>query len=117
MSGTGTGAARYIGSRTPRKEDPRLLTGRGQFVDVSMVDCLFSLLFDDPIDWYERLGVPVRQGNRPAEMRWPFNMRWGLAIWNWLFLDDAQAPRTPDIGGRAATGDVGRALAQAVQVV
>ena len=39
-------------------------TGRGQFVDVSMVDCLFALLFDDPIDWYERLGVPVRQGNR-----------------------------------------------------
>ena len=39
-------------------------TGRGQFVDVSMTDCLFSLLFDDPIDWYERLGVPVRQGNR-----------------------------------------------------
>jgi len=42
----------------------RTNTGRGQFVDVSMVDCLFSLLFDDPIDWYERLGVPVRQGNR-----------------------------------------------------
>lgn len=42
----------------------RANTGRGQFVDVSMVDCLFSLLFDDPIDWYERLGVPVRQGNR-----------------------------------------------------
>jgi crotonobetainyl-CoA:carnitine CoA-transferase CaiB-like acyl-CoA transferase len=39
-------------------------TGAGQFVDVSMVDCLFSLLHDDPIDWYERLGVPVRQGNR-----------------------------------------------------
>ena len=39
-------------------------TGAGQFVDVSMVDCLFSLLYDDPIDWYERLGVPVRQGNR-----------------------------------------------------
>ena len=42
----------------------RANSGRGQFVDVSMVDCLFSLLFDDPIDWYERLGVPVRQGNR-----------------------------------------------------
>jgi len=39
-------------------------TGRGQFVDVSMVDSLFALMFDDPIDWYERLGVPVRQGNR-----------------------------------------------------
>lgn len=42
----------------------RANTGRGQFVDVSMVDCLFSMLFDDPIDWYERLGLPVRQGNR-----------------------------------------------------
>jgi CoA:oxalate CoA-transferase len=42
----------------------RAKTGRGQFVDVSMTDCLFSLLFDDPIDWYERLGVPARQGNR-----------------------------------------------------
>ncbi len=39
-------------------------TGAGQYVDVSMVDCLFSLLYDDPIDWYERMGVPVRQGNR-----------------------------------------------------
>ncbi len=29
-----------------------------------MVDCLFSLLFDDPFDWYERLGLLVRQGNR-----------------------------------------------------
>ncbi|MDE2302761.1 MAG: xanthine dehydrogenase family protein molybdopterin-binding subunit, partial [Sphingomonadales bacterium] len=29
----GTGAARYIGQRVLRKEDPRLLTGRGQFVD------------------------------------------------------------------------------------
>lgn len=27
------GATRWIGKRVPRKEDPRLLTGRGQFVD------------------------------------------------------------------------------------
>lgn len=33
MIASGTGAARYIGQRVPRKEDPRLLTGRGQFVD------------------------------------------------------------------------------------
>lgn len=39
-------------------------TGAGQFVDVSMTDCLFALIFDDPIDWYARLGVPARQGNR-----------------------------------------------------
>jgi crotonobetainyl-CoA:carnitine CoA-transferase CaiB-like acyl-CoA transferase len=42
----------------------RARTGRGQFVDVAMADCLFALLFDDPIEWYERLGVPLRQGNR-----------------------------------------------------
>jgi formyl-CoA transferase len=42
----------------------RTRTGKGQFVDVAMADCLFALLFDDPIDWYERLGVSVRQGNR-----------------------------------------------------
>ena len=47
----------------------RANSGRGQFVDVSMVDCLFSLLFDDPIDWYERLGVPVRQGNTYCAFR------------------------------------------------
>lgn len=33
MSAPGIGAARYIGQRVLRKEDPRLLTGRGQFVD------------------------------------------------------------------------------------
>src|SRR5437867_4293413 len=29
----GVGAARFIGQRLPRKEDPRLLTGKGTFVD------------------------------------------------------------------------------------
>ena len=33
MNAPGIGATRYIGQRVPRKEDPRLLTGRGQFVD------------------------------------------------------------------------------------
>ncbi len=32
--------------------------------------------------------APVQLTNKPSEMHWPFNMRWGLAIWNWLFLDD-----------------------------
>ncbi len=32
--------------------------------------------------------APLKQVNKPSEMHWPFNMRWGLAIWNWLFLDD-----------------------------
>ncbi|MBS1160076.1 MAG: cytochrome c [Proteobacteria bacterium] len=31
--------------------------------------------------------APVQQANRPPAMRWPFNQRWGLALWNWAFLD------------------------------
>jgi carbon-monoxide dehydrogenase large subunit len=33
VTDTGIGSGRYIGQRVRRKEDPRLLTGRGQFVD------------------------------------------------------------------------------------
>ncbi|WP_114973600.1 c-type cytochrome [Rhodoferax ferrireducens] len=38
--------------------------------------------------------APVSQANKPAEMRWPFSMRWGLSFWNWAFLKDA--PFKPD---------------------
>lgn len=41
-----TGAARWVGQRVPRKEDPRLLSGRGQFVDdialPGMLHCAFA---------------------------------------------------------------------------
>ncbi len=47
-------------------------TGLGQFVDVSMVDTLFSLLFDDPIDCFEELGLNFQQGNRLVRFS-PFN--------------------------------------------
>ena len=50
----------------------RQRTGRGQFIDVSMVDCLFALLFDEPLDCYERLELPLRQGNRIMRFS-PFN--------------------------------------------
>src|SRR5215831_18294629 len=33
MAGSELGAARYVGSRVARTEDPRLLTGHGTFVD------------------------------------------------------------------------------------
>ncbi len=36
----------------------------GQFVDISMVDGLFSLIFDEPLDCYESLGLSFQQGNR-----------------------------------------------------
>jgi CoA:oxalate CoA-transferase len=50
----------------------RARTGVGQFVDVSMSDCLISLIFDEPFDSYDKLGLPHRQGNRIARFS-PFN--------------------------------------------
>jgi formyl-CoA transferase len=37
--------------------------GRGQRVDVAMLDALVSLLWDEPLDEYARQGVPERVGN------------------------------------------------------
>ena len=47
-------------------------TGQGQWVDVSMVDCLLSLVLDEPLDCYEELGLPERLGNRIMRLS-PFN--------------------------------------------
>ncbi|TDF82761.1 c-type cytochrome [Pseudomonas sp. H9] len=38
--------------------------------------------------------TPISQSNQAADMSWPFNMRWGLALWNWVFLD--KQPFEPD---------------------
>lgn len=48
-------------------------TGIGQFVDISMIDGLFSLLFDEPLDCYGRLGLEYKQGNRVMRFS-PFNI-------------------------------------------
>lgn len=48
------------------------LSGQGQFVDVSMTDCLLSLVLDEPLDCYDRLGLTPRQGNRIMRFS-PFN--------------------------------------------
>jgi crotonobetainyl-CoA:carnitine CoA-transferase CaiB-like acyl-CoA transferase len=47
-------------------------SGQGQAIDVSMVDCLFSLIFDEPLDCYERLGLEFQQGSRIPRFS-PFN--------------------------------------------
>ncbi len=47
---SGIGAARYTGQRVLRKEDPRLLTGRGQFVDdISLPGMLHVAFARSPI--------------------------------------------------------------------
>ncbi|WP_233235000.1 CaiB/BaiF CoA-transferase family protein [Bordetella sp. LUAb4] len=50
----------------------RQRTGEGQAVDVSMADCLFSLMFDEPFDCYDALRIPQRQGSRIMRFS-PFN--------------------------------------------
>jgi crotonobetainyl-CoA:carnitine CoA-transferase CaiB-like acyl-CoA transferase len=47
-------------------------TGEGQFIDISMVDVLFSLIFDEALDIYDDLGMDFQQGNRIMRFS-PFN--------------------------------------------
>ena len=53
--------------------------------------------------------APVDQPNKPAQMSWPFSMRWGLSLWNWTFLDDT--PFKPD-SARDAVWNRGAYLVQ-----
>ena len=40
---------------------------------------------------YMMQGVePVEQANQANDMKWPFSMRWGLSLWNKLFLDQTK---------------------------
>src|SRR5256885_14186312 len=32
--------------------------------------------------------APVKAANKESDLGFPFNQRWGLALWNWVFLDD-----------------------------
>ncbi len=42
----------------------RQATGRGQAVNVAMLDSISSLLWDEPLDFYLQAGEPPRRGNR-----------------------------------------------------
>lgn len=50
----------------------RDLRGRGEHVDVAMLDCLFSLVMDEAPDVLEAAGLPIRSGNRRTRLT-PFN--------------------------------------------
>ena len=72
-------------------------TGEGQAIDVAMSDCLFSLIYDEPIDCYEQLDLAPRQGNRIMRFS-PFNIFQARDGWvaigaathsEWLALLDA----------------------------
>ena len=64
----GTYAALGIVAALNERERSR----RGQSVDVAMVECLFAMMMDEPLDCYEALGQCIRQGNRLMRFS-PFN--------------------------------------------
>jgi crotonobetainyl-CoA:carnitine CoA-transferase CaiB-like acyl-CoA transferase len=47
-------------------------SGTGQEIDVSMADCLFAMMMDEPLGCYAGLGPAERQGNRIMRFS-PFN--------------------------------------------
>lgn len=53
--------------------------------------------------------APVRQANRDSEIPFPLNMRWPLALWNMVFLDQAVYQ---DKGGQALDWNRGAYLVQ-----
>jgi len=92
--------------------------GRGQHVDVAMLDSLVTLLWDEPLDDYEERGFPERVGNgdprgAPLEV---FSTRDGwIALVNtsdeqWRRLCERMGRRElveryPDLASRAAARD------------
>jgi crotonobetainyl-CoA:carnitine CoA-transferase CaiB-like acyl-CoA transferase len=70
LSDTIAGALAALGVVSALHQRSR--TGRGQFVDVSMADCLMSMVWDEPLDCYAQLGLDPRQGNRIMRFS-PFN--------------------------------------------
>ncbi|MFT7598293.1 MAG: crotonobetainyl-CoA:carnitine CoA-transferase CaiB-like acyl-CoA transferase [Acidimicrobiales bacterium] len=63
----GFGFAGVLGALYQRER-----TGLGQFVDVAMTDVLFSLVFDDPLEKFDEIGIAQRPGNRVPRLS-PFN--------------------------------------------
>lgn len=55
--------------------------------------------------------APVKQANQPSGMRWPFSMRWGLGLWNRVFLDATPFKTDP---GQNATWNRGAYLVQSL---
>jgi formyl-CoA transferase len=95
----------------------RQATGEGQSVDVSMADCLFSLLFDEPLDCYGRLGLGFQQGNRIMRFS-PFNAYKTADGWitigaatqaEWVQL--TKVMEQPELAGRAEFANVSARLA------
>ncbi|HWG05853.1 MAG TPA: cytochrome c [Beijerinckiaceae bacterium] len=47
-------------------------------------------------DYFMHEVEPVRQANIPSDIKWPLNMRWPLAVWNYLMTDRAAFQPSPE---------------------
>ncbi len=52
----------------------------------------FAKIADDDVKalyaYFMKRVAAVEQANKPNEMRFPFSIRWGMAVWNLVFLED-----------------------------
>jgi carbon-monoxide dehydrogenase large subunit len=102
----GIGAARYIGQRVPRKEDPRLLTGRGQFTDdISFPGLLHVAFARSPIARGKILSVDAQAArNLPgvAAIFTAEDLKQRKVEMLSLFMNPLEAPTGPLADGRVA---------------
>ena len=78
-------------------------SGEGQMIDISMVDCLFSMLMDESLDCFEALGLAPRQGNRIVRFS-PFNTY--RARDGWVALGTATAEEWSNLLGAIGRADL-----------
>ena len=84
----------------------RDIDGRGQYIDVAMLDGLVAMLWDEPLDLYRERGLPDRMGNGdPRGILDTFETQDG-----WVALvitSDAQYKRLTEEMGRPDLWDLG----------
>jgi len=102
----GIGAARYIGQRVPRKEDPRLLTGRGQFTDdISFPGILHVAFARSPIARGTILSIDTRAARNLPGVTAVYTAedlkRRKIEMLS-LFMSPLEAPTGPLADGRVA---------------
>jgi len=78
-------------------------SGFGQAIDVSMIDCLFAMMMDEPFDRYGSLGLPERQGNRVMRLS-PFNAYQTLD--GWVVIGAASQQDWERLCGAMGRGDL-----------
>ncbi len=84
----------------------RDIDGRGQYIDVAMLDGLVAMLWDEPLDLYRERGLPDRMGNGdPRGILDTFESQDG---WVTLVItSDAQYQRLTEEMGRPDLWDLG----------